>query len=99
MRPQWMPWAASAGQLVPLAADAPACSRTVPAAAPVQRGDLAPVVQLPDLDGKLITLPDFRGQPTLPLFCNTGCGFCQQMLPDLKPWEEKRRRTAGGPHP
>ena len=22
------------------------------------------------------------------LFWNTGCGFCQQMLPDLKAWEE-----------
>jgi thiol-disulfide isomerase/thioredoxin len=25
---------------------------------------------------------------TLVLFWNPGCGFCQQMLPDLKEWEE-----------
>jgi thiol-disulfide isomerase/thioredoxin len=24
---------------------------------------------------------------SLVLFWNTGCGFCQQMLPDLKEWE------------
>ena len=28
-------------------------------------------------------LEDFRGEETLVLFWNPGCGFCQQMLPDL----------------
>jgi thiol-disulfide isomerase/thioredoxin len=32
-------------------------------------------------------LEDFRGEETLVLFWNPGCGFCQQMLPDLKEWE------------
>ncbi len=33
-------------------------------------------------------LEDFRGEETMVLFWNPGCGFCQQMLPDLKAWEE-----------
>ena len=28
------------------------------------------------------------------LFWNPGCGFCQQMLPDLKQWEENRPEGA-----
>ncbi|MDQ3942934.1 MAG: TlpA family protein disulfide reductase, partial [Actinomycetota bacterium] len=39
------------------------------------------------LGGKNIDLADFRGEETLVLFWNTGCGFCQQMLGDLKEWE------------
>jgi len=34
-----------------------------------------------------VELEDFRGEETLVLFWNPGCGFCQQMLPDLKEWE------------
>jgi thiol-disulfide isomerase/thioredoxin len=45
------------------------------------------VLHLPDLDGKLVDLAQFRGQRTLLLFWNPGCGFCQQMLPDLQRWE------------
>src|SRR5215203_5700488 len=32
--------------------------------------------------------PVLWGSETLVLFWNPGCGFCQQMLPDLKEWEE-----------
>jgi len=46
-----------------------------------------PTLKLPDLTGKIIDLADFRGSPTLVLFWNPNCGFCQQMLPDLKAWE------------
>jgi peroxiredoxin len=52
-------------------------------------------VQLPDLDGKMIDLTRFRGQQSLVLFWNPGCGFCQQMLSDLKQWEA--HRPAGAP--
>src|SRR5205823_4034610 len=41
------------------------------------------------LDGKSVLLSDFRGNPLLMLFWNPDCGFCQQMLPDLKAWEVK----------
>lgn len=50
-------------------------------------GELAPVFALPDLSGKTISLADFRGEKTLVLFWNPDCGFCQQMLDDLKAWE------------
>ena len=44
-------------------------------------------MKLPDLEGNTGQLADFRGEQTLVLFWNPGCGFCQQMLPDLKEWE------------
>jgi peroxiredoxin len=47
-------------------------------------GERAPKVKLPDLEGKNVKLTDFRGKETLVLFWNPGCGFCEQMLPDLK---------------
>ena len=51
-------------------------------------GEPAPEVALLDLEGQSVELEDFRGEETLVLFWNPGCGFCQQMLPDLKAWEE-----------
>jgi TatA/E family protein of Tat protein translocase len=53
-----------------------------------QIGEPAPPLKLPDLDGQIVDLADFRGEKTLVLFWNPGCGFCQQMLPDLKEWEQ-----------
>jgi peroxiredoxin/uncharacterized membrane protein YphA (DoxX/SURF4 family) len=50
-------------------------------------GQPAPSVSLPDLDGKIVALTDLRGQDVVLLFWNLGCGYCQQMLPDLKIWE------------
>jgi thiol-disulfide isomerase/thioredoxin len=50
-------------------------------------GAPAPALTLPDLSGQPIELAAFRGRPTLVLFWNPGCGFCQQMLPDLQAWE------------
>lgn len=42
---------------------------------------------LPDLAGTDVSLADFQGEPTLVLFWNPGCGFCNRMLDDLKAWE------------
>jgi peroxiredoxin len=51
-------------------------------------GEPAPEVKLADLEGEEVSLQeDFRGQESLVLFWNPGCGFCQQMLPGLKEWE------------
>jgi thiol-disulfide isomerase/thioredoxin len=50
-------------------------------------GEPAPPIELPDLNGNPVDLEDYRGEKTLVLFWNPGCGFCQQMLPDLKKWE------------
>jgi peroxiredoxin len=47
----------------------------------------APEVRLTDLKGNEVSLQEFRGEESLVLFWNPGCGFCQQMLPDLKEWE------------
>jgi methylamine dehydrogenase accessory protein MauD len=64
-----------------------AAAPTLPAAQKV--GEEAPEVKLSDLEGNTVELADFRGQETLVLFWNPGCGFCQQMLPDLKEWESQ----------
>jgi len=90
-------------RVAPQAAAAPA--QPVPAmqppapvvAAPVgadRIGTAAPAVRLPDLGGQTVDLQDFRGRDTLLLFWNTGCGFCQQLLPDLRSWESARPVTA-----
>jgi peroxiredoxin len=50
-------------------------------------GEPAPEVRLTDLKGNEVSLQEFRGEESLVLFWNPGCGFCQQMLPDLKGWE------------
>jgi thiol-disulfide isomerase/thioredoxin len=51
-------------------------------------GEEASEVKLEDLSGKEVSLKeDFEGEETLVLFWNPGCGFCQQMLPDLQEWE------------
>jgi peroxiredoxin len=59
-------------------------------------GDPAPALAQPDLSGKTINLSDFRGRNTLVLFWNPGCGFCQQMLADLKAWENARPKDGPG---
>ena len=47
-------------------------------------GEPVPKVALPDIEGQTVELEDFRGEETMVLFWNPGCGFCQQMLPGLK---------------
>jgi peroxiredoxin len=61
----------------------------------LELGDAAPPVVLPDLAGREVALADFRGRETLVLFWRPGCGFCQQMLAELKEWEA--RAPAGAP--
>ena len=51
-------------------------------------GDPAPALSLSDLDGRQVALSDLYVERTLALFWNPGCGFCQQMLPDLKAFED-----------
>jgi peroxiredoxin/uncharacterized membrane protein YphA (DoxX/SURF4 family) len=47
----------------------------------------APETVLTGLDEESFALSDFAGAPTAVLFWNPSCGFCQQMLDDLKAWE------------
>jgi peroxiredoxin len=57
-------------------------------------GEPAPLIKLSDLAGKTITLANFRNRATALLFWNPNCGFCQQMLDDLKAWERERPKDA-----
>ena len=57
-------------------------------------GEPAPEIKLENLGGKNVELKNFRGSETLVLFWNPGCGFCQQMLPDLKEWEANPKEGA-----
>jgi peroxiredoxin/uncharacterized membrane protein YphA (DoxX/SURF4 family) len=57
-------------------------------------GAPAPNVTLPDLDGQMIQLSDFLGSPTLMLFWSPDCGYCQDMLRNLKAWEAKPPKGA-----
>jgi peroxiredoxin len=66
---------------------------SVPAALRV--GEPAPEVKLPDLEGNTVELKDFEGEDTLILFWNPGCGFCQQMLPDIR--EREMNMPEGAP--
>jgi peroxiredoxin len=59
-----------------------------------KRGEPAPPFQLPDLQDRRVDVADLRGNETMVLFWNPGCGFCQQMLGDLKEWESKPPRGA-----
>jgi peroxiredoxin len=64
-----------------------AAAPTVAAALPL--GEKAPEVKLPDLAGNTVELAkNFKGEETLLVFWNPGCGFCQQMLSDLREWEQ-----------
>jgi peroxiredoxin len=58
-------------------------------------GQTAPDFALSDLESTPVSLADFRGKPTLIVFWNPACGFCERLLPQVKAWE--RRRTAASP--
>jgi thiol-disulfide isomerase/thioredoxin/uncharacterized membrane protein YphA (DoxX/SURF4 family) len=77
----------SEGQPCPNCGKVHAAEPTVPAALPL--GEDAPEVKLPDLEANTVELAkNFKGQKTLLVFWNPGCGFCQQMLPELREWED-----------
>jgi thiol-disulfide isomerase/thioredoxin len=71
------------GQLVQL--EPSLSSRPV---AELQPGHPLPEAVLPSLDGGTTDLSQLLQRETLVLFWNTGCGFCRQMLPDLRSWLE-----------
>ncbi|MGH2531769.1 MAG: redoxin domain-containing protein [Thermomicrobiales bacterium] len=71
----------------PAAAPRPAANYDGQAAPDPRIGQPAPAISLPDLEGKTVNLADFKGDPTLLVFWNPGCGFCRRMVDDLKAWE------------
>jgi thiol-disulfide isomerase/thioredoxin len=62
--------------------------------APVKKGEVVPALQLPDLDGRTLDLGALRGRRTLVLFWSPSCGYCQQMLEDVKKLERERAADA-----
>ncbi len=64
---------------------------------PAKIGEPAPDLTMLSLDGNTIKLSDFRGTPTLLLFWNPGCTYCQGMLKDLLIWEKERKPGKGVP--
>lgn len=55
----------------------------------IGRGDELPSVTLPDLDGRQLDLRSFARGRALLLFWSPSCGYCEQMLADLKAWERR----------
>jgi thiol-disulfide isomerase/thioredoxin/uncharacterized membrane protein YphA (DoxX/SURF4 family) len=54
---------------------------------PLAKGELAPELVLPGLDGRTIALRGLRGRHLL-LFWSPDCGYCQELLPEIKAWEQ-----------
>jgi len=44
-------------------------------------------VILPDLNGNVVDLSEFRGCPTVAIFWQPSCHFCKELLPELKALE------------
>jgi thiol-disulfide isomerase/thioredoxin len=55
--------------------------------APLRVGDSVLHVSLADASDSPIRFASFLGNPTVVLFWNPGCPYCQQMLPALQTWE------------
>jgi peroxiredoxin len=54
-----------------------------PPAEGLATGSDAPAFELPDLEGRRVSLQQFRGRRVLLIFFSPGCGFCQAMAPSL----------------
>lgn len=57
---------------------------------PVSVGEAAPDFALRDLRGEVWSLAGLRDQLTLLVFWNPRCGFCRQILDEIRSWEARR---------
>jgi methylamine dehydrogenase accessory protein MauD len=51
----------------------------------------APTFELPDLEGEEVTLDSLRssGRPVLLVFTEPGCGYCEELLPEVGRWQDE----------
>ena len=54
-------------------------------------GTPAPAFDLPDLEGEKVTLDSLRssGRPVLLVFTEPGCGYCEELLPEVGRWQDE----------
>jgi thiol-disulfide isomerase/thioredoxin/uncharacterized membrane protein YphA (DoxX/SURF4 family) len=57
-------------------------------------GQSIPEFSLKDLQGREITSKDLQGKTTLITFWSMNCGFCLQMIDDLRNWEQEKGADA-----
>jgi thiol-disulfide isomerase/thioredoxin/uncharacterized membrane protein YphA (DoxX/SURF4 family) len=57
-------------------------------------GSAPPRFELLDLNGSTVNSAEFNGNGTMVVFWNPACGFCQEMLPQLKNWEQSSSQNA-----
>lgn len=55
----------------------------------LQKGIIAPEFNLPDLQGKMVSIEDFKGQQVLMMFSQVRCKYCLEMYPQLKEFQAK----------
>ncbi|MBL8850801.1 MAG: TlpA family protein disulfide reductase [Planctomycetaceae bacterium] len=60
-------------------------------------GSPAPEFELPDLQGRIHKLSEFRGRDLLLIFFNPGCGHCSRMTADLAALPPDGSRTSAVP--
>ena len=60
----------------------------------VEKGELVPALRLRDLQGEAVEPKSFKGRKTMVLFWSTTCGFCDQMLNDVKSFERNPPKGA-----
>ena len=72
----------------PLAAGLDAIRDLVDGATRIGRGEPPPAVRLPDLSGTLVDLSLPTGRPLVLLFWSPSCGYCQELLGEVKRWEQ-----------
>jgi protein-disulfide isomerase len=78
--------ARATGMPVPVNGTHDNCGGGTMVAGAARLGERAPTVRLPDLGGAMRDLAAQR-EATAVLFWNPACGFCQQMLEQVKAWE------------
>ncbi len=56
-------------------------------------GTTIPRFQLPDLQGRMVSLSDFRGKRVLLLYWGPGCGFCEMTAEELAPMQQELEKN------